>query len=179
MTGYATALAKGADALVKVDGDGQMNPVMIPRFAGPIVRGEADYTRGNRFFAYVTASKMPPVRKFGNAVLSFLTKASSGYWQLFDPTNDYTAIHARIAELLPRERIAMRYFFESDLLFQLGMMPAVVSGFVFRRISMKTSVDRKSSRVVNEWIVTRPRMACDILDGMNTDVSAGVGVARW
>lgn len=126
MTGYAKAIELGADILVKVDGDGQMNPRMIPRFIAPILRGEADYTKGNRFFAYGTASKMPPVRKFGNSVLSFLTKMSSAYWQLFDPTNGYTAIHASVARLLPRERVAKRFFFESDLLFHLGLMRAVV-----------------------------------------------------
>lgn len=126
LTGYAAAISLGADVIVKIDGDGQMDPRLVPRFVDPILRGEADYTKGNRFFAYGTTAKMPPIRKFGNSALSFLTKASSGYWQLFDPTNGFTAIHARIAELLPVERIANRFFFESDMLFHLGMMRAVV-----------------------------------------------------
>ena len=69
---------------------------------------------------------MPFVRVFGNAGLSFLTKLSTGYWNLFDPTNGYTAIDARVAATLPMDQIAKRYFFESDLLFRLGVMRAKV-----------------------------------------------------
>src|SRR4029079_8072981 len=42
ITGYTQPLAAGADIIVKVDGDGQMDPVLIPRLVAPIVRGEAD-----------------------------------------------------------------------------------------------------------------------------------------
>src|SRR5437899_2197211 len=50
MTGYRAALEAGADIIVKIDGDGQMDPRLIPQFVAPIARGEADYTKGNRFF---------------------------------------------------------------------------------------------------------------------------------
>ena len=59
---------------------------------------------------------MPPLRLFGNAALSFLAKASTGYWQLFDPTNGFIAIESRIAALLVQERLSQRYFFETDML---------------------------------------------------------------
>ena len=58
---------------------------------------------------------------FGNAVLSFMTKLSSGYWNIFDPTNGYTAIHADVATLLPFDKISQRYFFETDILFRLNV----------------------------------------------------------
>ena len=48
MTGMMAALADGVDILVKLDGDGQMDPAFIPRLVDPIVRGQADYTKGNR-----------------------------------------------------------------------------------------------------------------------------------
>ena len=72
---------------------------------------------------------MPPVRRFGNLVLSFLAKLSSGYWTIMDPTNGFFAIHARVAELLDDERIAKRFFFETDLLFHLGLIRAKVVEF--------------------------------------------------
>ncbi len=87
MTGYRAAIADGADIIVKVDGDGQMDPALIPNFIEPILAGEADYTKGNRFFYLEEIRAMPKVRLFGNAVLSFMTKLSSGYWDVFDPTN--------------------------------------------------------------------------------------------
>lgn len=126
LTGYRAAIQAGADAIIKLDGDGQMNPALIPAFVAPILRGEADYTKGNRFFEIETVRKMPMVRLIGNAGLSFLTKLSSGYWNLFDPTNGYTAISAKVAARLPADKISRRYFFESDMLFRLNIMRAVV-----------------------------------------------------
>ena len=78
MSGYKAAIADGADVIVKVDGDGQMDPGLIPAFVAPIMAGEADYTKGNRFFDLEEIRAMPKVRLFGNAVLSFMTKLSSG-----------------------------------------------------------------------------------------------------
>lgn len=126
LTGYRLAIKDGADVIVKVDGDGQMDPHLIPNFIEPILMGEADYTKGNRFFDLEQISAMPKVRLFGNAVLSFMTKISSGYWDLFDPTNGYTAIHADVARHLPFSKISTRYFFETDMLFRLNILRAVV-----------------------------------------------------
>lgn len=126
MTGYQAAVADGVDVIVKVDGDGQMDPSLIPYFVEPIISGEADYTKGNRFYDLEEIRAMPPVRLFGNAVLSLMTKLSSGYWDLFDPTNGYTAIHTDVARHLPFGKISRRYFFETDLLFHLNTLRAVV-----------------------------------------------------
>jgi glycosyltransferase involved in cell wall biosynthesis len=126
MRGYEAAIADGMDILVKIDGDGQMDPRLIEAFIAPIADGEADYTKGNRFFEIETVQQMPLLRMIGNTGLSFITKFSSGYWNLFDPTNGYTAIHARVAQYLPFHKISQRYFFESDMLFRLNTMRAVV-----------------------------------------------------
>jgi len=91
MSGYRAAIADGMDIIVKIDGDGQMDPGLIGCFVRPIIDGEADYTKGNRFFDLEAVRAMPRVRLFGNALLSFMNKLSSGYWNLFDPTNGYTA----------------------------------------------------------------------------------------
>ena len=126
MAGYRQAIADGADIMVKMDGDGQMDAAALPKLIGPILRGEADYTKGNRFYDLAQISRMPRTRIAGNAVLSFMTKISSGYWDIFDPTNGYTAIHARVAEQLPLAKISRRYFFETDMLFRLNIARAVV-----------------------------------------------------
>lgn len=126
MAGYRAALQAGADVLVKIDGDGQMPPELLDRFVKPILDGTADYTKGNRFYDLSMVSSMPTMRLLGNAGLSFMSKASSGYWDIFDPTNGYTAIHARVAAHLPFDRISNRYFFESDILFRLNTLRAVV-----------------------------------------------------
>ena len=126
MRGYKAAIADGMDIIVKVDGDGQMDPLLIPDFVAPIAAGEADYTKGNRFFDLEEVRSMPKLRVLGNAALSFMTKLSSGYWDLFDPTNGYTAIHCDVARLLPFKKISRRYFFETDMLFRLNTIRAVV-----------------------------------------------------
>lgn len=126
MTGYKAAIQDGMDVFVKIDGDGQMDPRLIWDFVAPIASGTADYTKGNRFFDLEKISLMPKVRLIGNAVLSFLTKLSSGYWDLFDPTNGYTAIHRDVARHLPFSKISHRYFFETDILFRLNILRAVV-----------------------------------------------------
>ena len=116
ITGYKHAIADGATVIVKIDGDGQMDPSLLDHFVSPILDGTADYTKGNRFFDLDRIGRMPVIRIFGNAVLSFATKLSSGYWNIFDPTNGYTAIHAGIAQRLPLDKLSKRYFFESDML---------------------------------------------------------------
>jgi glycosyltransferase involved in cell wall biosynthesis len=126
MVGYRRALEDGADVIVKIDGDGQMDPALLPQLVAPVLAGHADYAKGNRFWDLGHIGRMPFVRRLGNLGLSFLAKASTGYWHVFDPTNGYTAIHARVLEWLPLERVSSRYFFESDLLFRLGTLRAVV-----------------------------------------------------
>lgn len=126
LTGMQYAVSNGADILVKIDGDGQHDPQYIPYMTAPIINGAADYTKGNRFFQLEFLKDMPRARIIGNAGLSFLTKISSGYWTLMDPTNGFVAIHARIFNQLPLEKLNQRYFFESDMLFRLGTLRANV-----------------------------------------------------
>ncbi len=126
IAGYREAIEAGADVIVKVDGDGQMDLSKLSLFVDPIVMSKCDYTKGNRFFDLSGINQMPKIRIFGNIALSFITKFSSGYWSIFDPTNGYTAIDASVAARLPLDRVSKRYFFESDLLYHLGLARAVV-----------------------------------------------------
>jgi len=126
MTGYAAALRDQVDIVVKIDGDAQMAPELLPLFVQPLLDGEADYSKGNRFYSLENLRGMPPIRLLGNAGLSLLTKLSTGYWTIFDPTNGYTAIHTEALSRLPFEKIARRYFFETDILFRLNTLRAVV-----------------------------------------------------
>jgi glycosyltransferase involved in cell wall biosynthesis len=125
-TGYRAALDAGADIVVKVDGDGQMDPAMIADLVQPIVDGNADYTKGNRFDSLVGLREMPGIRVLGNGVLSLMSKVSSGYWNVTDPTNGFTAIHRDVLTALPLDMISKRFFFESDMLFRLSILRAVV-----------------------------------------------------
>jgi dolichol-phosphate mannosyltransferase len=126
MTGYTAAINDGADIIIKIDGDDQMDPHLAMDFAKPIINGEADYTKGNRFYNLEEIGVMPISRIFGNAILSLMAKLSTGYWNIFDTTNGYTAIHASVVRQLPFHKISRTYFFESDMLFRLNTLRAVV-----------------------------------------------------
>lgn len=122
MRGHRRALDLGADIAVVMAGDAQMDPDYLPALLDPIVNGEAQFTKANRFYGIGSFDGMPRHRVFGNVVLSFLTKAASGYWGLFDPQNGYTAIHRSALERLPLDRISQRYDFENDLLIHLNIL---------------------------------------------------------
>jgi glycosyltransferase involved in cell wall biosynthesis len=133
-TGYLRALADGAEIIVKLDGDGQMNPGLIPRLVEPILNMNADYVKGNRFYDLGFLRTMPFIRKLGNSGVSFMNKLSSGYWNIMDPSNGFTAIHRKALENLPLDRIDNRFFFESDVLFRLYTVRAVVAEMPMRAV---------------------------------------------
>ena len=157
MAGYQAALADNADIIVKVDGDGQMDPALIADFIAPIISGEADYTKGNRFYDLEKIRSMPGVRIFGNAVLSLLTKLSSGYWNLFDPTNGYTAIHADACKHLPFHKISKRYFFETDMLFRLNTLRALVVDVPMDAKYGEETSHLKISKIMGEFLYKHTR----------------------
>lgn len=126
LTGYQYAFDHGADIVVKVDGDGQMDPKFIPHLTDPIIQQRCDYSKGNRFFFPKFLTGMPKIRFIGNSILSLVNKFTSGYWSLMDPTNGFTALHRTAYSQLQPETLSRDYFFESDMLFQLGIANAVV-----------------------------------------------------
>lgn len=126
VTGFAKALEAGADIVVKVDGDGQMPLWLAPQLVQPLIDGTADYTKGNRFRDFQAVRAMPFIRRTGNVVLSFLSKAATGYWHCFDPTNGFVAIRADVLSQLPLKKIDPTYFFETSMLSHLYVLGAVV-----------------------------------------------------
>lgn len=157
MAGYRKALADGVDVIVKIDGDGQMDPAMLMRFVRPIIKEQADYSKGNRFYDLSRILQMPKIRLFGNAALSFMAKLSTGYWGLFDPTNGYTAISARIAAHLPLEKISERYFFETDILFRLNTLRGVVVDIPMHAHYAGEKSGLKISKVLIEFVFKHSR----------------------
>lgn len=149
ITGYRQAIKDGMEIIVKLDSDGQMDPKLIDIFVAPILDGTADYTKGNRFYNVESLIGMPKLRLFGNGILSFLTKLSSGYWNVMDPTNGYTAIHTNVLKILPLEKIEHRYFFESDMLFRLNTVRAMVMD-----IPMNARYDDEGSHLVPHRVAT-------------------------
>lgn len=121
ISGHRRALQHGADVCVVMAGDGQMDVDYLPALLDPIADDGYGFAKANRFFSATSFEGMPAYRVFGNVVLTFLTKASSGYWNLVDPQNGYTAVTRQSLERVPLDRVAERYEFENDLLIWLNI----------------------------------------------------------
>jgi dolichol-phosphate mannosyltransferase len=126
VSGFRQALADGADVIVKIDGDDQMPLEFVPRLIQPLLSGEADYTKGNRFRDFAAIRHMPAVRRLGNLGLGFLAKAATGYWHCFDPTNGFVAIRADVLAQIPLDDVDPTYFFEISMLTHLYLLGATV-----------------------------------------------------
>ena len=140
--GFQEALKAGSDIVVKIDSDGQMDPGDIRKLIRPLVEGQADYAKGNRFNSLEDLEEMPKSRIFGNAVLSLMSKFSTGYWSINDPTNGFFAITRGALEQLSLAKLRKRWFFESDVLFRLAIIRAVVSD-----VPLKASYDDEVSNL--------------------------------
>lgn len=151
MEGYKKAVAEGADIMVKLDGDGQMDARLIPALIKPILQYKADYVKGNRFFDPSYLHKMPLMRVIGNSFLSLINKFVTGYWNIMDPTNGFTAIHRSAIEILPLHKIEKRYFFESDMLFRLGTVHAVVQDMPMKAVYGDEKSSLRIARVLFEF----------------------------
>jgi|TARA_B110000503_G_scaffold142714_1_gene240513 dolichol-phosphate mannosyltransferase len=151
VTGYRAALEAGANIVVKVDGDGQMNPALISTLVRPILSGEADYSKGNRFDSLEDLFDMPRVRIFGNAVLSLWSKISTGYWRVNDPTNGFTAIESKALMAINLDKLRKSYFFESDLLFRLSIINAVVADIPMKAVYADERSHLRIRKVIFEF----------------------------
>lgn len=125
-SGIQYAIKHGYDVIVKLDSDGQMDPERIPALIKPLLSGKAQLCKGNRFTDVDSIAGMPIVRLIGNIGLGFMTKLSTGYWELFDPTNGFLALTAETAKSIQLHKTDNRYFFETDLLFRCGLYDIVV-----------------------------------------------------
>jgi len=151
ITGYVKALEEGAQIIVKVDGDGQMDLTKLLALIQPIMSGAAGYAKGNRFTDIEGLRLMPKNRILGNLVLSFLAKLSTGYWGVFDPNNGFTAISAHSLSQVPLHKVDGRYFFESDMLFRLGLANIKVQDIAMPSIYGSEVSNLKIRRVLIEF----------------------------
>lgn len=126
-TGYLQAVEDGMDIAAVMAGDNQMDATYLPDLLDPIVDGRADYTKGNRLINQAYRKGMPPLRSFGNSLLTFLTKVASGYWQMMDPQNGYTAVSIKTLKTLPLTEVYQGYGYCNHLLIWLNICGCRVS----------------------------------------------------
>jgi dolichol-phosphate mannosyltransferase len=151
--GFAEALRLGAEYIVKVDADGQMDTRYVPHMIDFLrTQPELDMVKGNRFADPATVQNMPVPRLIGNAGLTLLVKFSSGYWTIVDPTNGYIAVRASALRQLNLARLADRYFFEIDLLCALGLARRAIAELEMPAIYG----NEKSSLSISTTLMTFP-----------------------
>jgi dolichol-phosphate mannosyltransferase len=157
--GYKLALLNGADIVVKIDGDGQMDPVLIPSLISPILSDRADYTKGNRFYTLESLKSMPRMRILGNSVLSMFNKFSSGYWNVFDSNNGFTAISRDALQTLDLDKVSNSYFFESDMMFRLYCNRLVVLDIPMNSVYGSEKSNLSIPRITFEFLYKHVRNA--------------------
>jgi glycosyltransferase involved in cell wall biosynthesis len=153
LTGFRRALDEGVKIAVKMDGDGQMDPAHLPVLLDAVTIQGYDYAKGNRFLHSSELSAMPRHRLFGNFVLTFLTKLTSGYWNVFDPQNGYVAIRREPLAQLDFSRIAKRYFFENDILIHLNILGFRVKDVAIPAVYGDERSSMKISRILGSFPV--------------------------
>lgn len=126
ITGYRLALEDKMDIAAVMAGDNQMDPVHLSHLLDPIVDGIADYSKGDRLSRSELTKGMSRWRLFGNTILTWLTHFSSGYWEIQDPQNGYTAISCEALRRLDLNKVYPRYGYCNDLLAKLNVLGAKV-----------------------------------------------------
>jgi glycosyltransferase involved in cell wall biosynthesis len=158
LTGYRRALDEGIDVTCVMAGDNQMDPSDLEAIAGPVARGEVDYSKANRLFTGRAWELIPHTRYLGNAVLSLLTKIASGYWHVADSQSGYTAVGRDTLELLDLDRIYPRYGFPNDMLVHLNVINARVRDIPSRPVyGVGETSGIRLSRVIPaiSWLLTK------------------------
>ena len=153
-TGYQFALEDDTAIVATVDADGQMDPSRLPQFLDPIVAGEADYTKGDRLSNNEHSRDMPRFRLFGNHVLTLLTRVASGYWEITDPQNGYTAVRTDVLERISIEEMYEYYGYLNDLLVRLN-----IAGAAIVDVPLPAVYDEEDSHIrYEEYIVNVSQM---------------------
>jgi hypothetical protein len=127
LNGYKFLLKKKCDIFVKIDGDDQMNLFEIKKIIKPIIDQNYDYSKGNRFLNKISKKNIPFIRLCGNYLISILSKITTGYWDIFDFLNGYTAISSDCLKKIIKKKVEKRFFFETDMLFKLYNIEAKVA----------------------------------------------------
>jgi glycosyltransferase involved in cell wall biosynthesis len=126
ISGYKKALSGDMDIITIMAGDGQMDPTILDKIIEPVLSGKADYSKGNRLSLPEHRNGMPKFRLLGNFLLTFMVKLASGYWNIDDPMNGYTAISGNTLAKIDLDKVQKGYAFEADLMVKLNVVNAIM-----------------------------------------------------
>ena len=112
-----------SDAIAVMAGDGQMAPEDLAAVVMPVVRGQADYVKGDRFWQPEVLAKMGFPRWIGGQIFSRLTSLAIGQ-SITDSQCGYTAIARKTAGRLDLPGLWPSFGYPNDLLGQLAVRSA-------------------------------------------------------
>ena len=118
VTGYKKCLEDGMDIAVVMAGDDQMDPTELPRLLEPVIRGEAGYCKGNRMSSLRHMKGMSMWRRFGNWLLRWATRVSSGSYRIMDPQNGYAAASSEALRRIDLDSLYPQYGYCNHILAQ-------------------------------------------------------------
>ncbi len=134
--GYKWAKEYNIDCVVKIDGDGQMDPGEINDICSPIVNEKIDYVKGNRLIHKSSRVIIPKIRFFGNSILSILTKIASGYWHVSDTQTAFTAVSNDALKKIDLVKLYKKYGYPNDILVKLN-----IANCTIREVGIKPVYD--------------------------------------
>ena len=150
--GFEKSIELKIDYTIKMDADGQMDSNYLYSLLKPLINDQCDFTKGNRLYYPKELKKMPIVRLFGNSILSFFVKFSSGYWDISDTTNGYIALKNEELKKIDLESLSKNYFFEINLLIESN-----IKNLVIKEVMMPSIYnDEKSNLKIKNIIITFP-----------------------
>lgn len=133
-TGYQLSQLINIDCIATMDGDGQMDPNDLIHICTPIVKNKAQYSKGNRLTFNHVKDIMPSIRYFGNLILTFFTRISSGYWHILDTQTGYTCISNDQLKIINIENLYPYYGYPNEMLAILNTKNTIIIEIPIRPI---------------------------------------------
>ena len=143
MLGSQQALTRfGTECVVVVmAGDGQMDPTDLEMLIQPVLSGNADHVKGNRWLHSAGPKGMPLIRRLGTWWLSRLTSLASGI-RIRDSQCGYTATSGRMVENWDWERTWQGYGYPNWWLMEAGRR-----GFKIQEVPVKSIYGSEKSGI--------------------------------
>lgn len=143
LAGHNKGVELNADFLVRIDGDYQMDLDYLVPLLEPLMENNIHFTKGNRLRIKEMRGEMPRFRLFGNLILSLLIRFMTGYHNISDPQNGYTAIKKDVYMRLNRKRIKTCFVYENSILFELSELGANI-----KEIDMHSKYREETSSII-------------------------------
>ncbi|MEM1030805.1 MAG: glycosyltransferase family 2 protein [Myxococcota bacterium] len=159
VAGYRHALSDGADVVAVMAGDAQMDPEDLAAVVRPVVRGDADYVKGDRL-RHPAWADMPRLRRWGTAGLAHATSWVAGA-RFRDTQCGYTAISAAALRRLDLAAVWRGYGYPNHLLVALAAADLSVAEVPVRPVYGDEQSGLRPHHVGTIlWVVARARWRC-------------------